>query len=260
MKVATWNVNSIRTRLERVTAWLRREAPDVLCLQELKVVDDDLPRTELEALGYHVEAWGQKTYNGVAILSRRPPTDVVRGIPEDGADAEARAIAATVDGVRVVCVYIPNGQRVTSEKFAYKLDWLDRLREGLAGTLADHRKVLVAGDFNIAPDDRDVHDPDAWRGQVHFHPKEHEALGRILALGLEDVFRRHHEEGGHYSWWDYRGGSFPRNEGLRIDLLLAGGALAGRSAEASIDAGERREDAGAGKPSDHAPVTAIFRA
>jgi exodeoxyribonuclease-3 len=259
MKIATWNVNSIRTRLERVTAWLAAHEPDVVCLQETKVVDDDFPRAELEDLGYAVETYGQKTYNGVALLSRHEMKDVARGISGDGDDAEARAIAATIDGVRVMSVYVPNGQSITSEKFAYKIDWLHRLLEGIDAERSPKDPMVVAGDFNIAPDDRDVYDPEQWRGRIHFHPKEHEALARFFDWGFADVLRAHHDEPGLYSWWDYRRGAFPRDLGLRIDLVLATEPMVRRSKDCVVDKDERKEPKGASKPSDHAPVVATFR-
>lgn len=256
MKIVTWNVNSIRTRLERVKAWVASHAPDVLCLQEIKVVDEDFPAEVFAELGYHVETYGQKTYNGVAILSRGEPSDVVRGLPHDGEGAEARAIAATIDGVRVINVYVPNGKKVTSDKFAFKMDWLTRLLERLGDECAGDTPVVLVGDFNIAPEERDVHDPAAWRGKVHFHPVEHAMLDRIKAVGLEDVFRKHDDAAGRYSWWDYRRGAFQRDLGLRIDLVLATSTAYAACSACTIDREERKE--GADKPSDHAPVVATF--
>ena len=249
MKIVTWNVNSIRSRHDRVVAWLERHEPDVLALQETKVVDDDFPHEAIEALGYHIEVFGQKTYNGVALLSRAPAEDVVRGMPGDDEDAQRRVIAGTFDGVRVVNVYVPNGQSVESEKFPFKLAWLGRLRDYLDETPSGADLVLL-GDFNIAPDDRDVYDPDAWRGKVLFHPKEHEALARISAWGLFDLFRDHHEEAGRFSWWDYRRLGFPKNKGLRIDLILGSASVRARCTACEIDRDERKGS----KPSDHAPV------
>jgi exodeoxyribonuclease-3 len=251
MRITTWNVNSIRQRLDRVRAWLFAHQPDVACLQETKVVDDDFPRAPFEDLGYAVETFGQKTYNGVALLSRKPVTDVTRGFPGDADDAQRRMIAATVAGVRIVNVYVPNGEAPDSPKFAFKMEWLARLTDWLRAAAATTNSLVVLGDFNIAPEERDVHFLDEWRGHVHFHPREHEALAKIRAVGLEDVFRRHHEEGGHYSWWDYRGLAFPRNDGLRIDLILASAAVAQRSKGCEIDRPERKGE----KPSDHVPVT-----
>lgn len=258
MKVVTWNVNSIRTRLERAQAWVVAHEPDVLCLQEIKVVDDDFPRGAFEDLGYHVATYGQKTYNGVALLSREPLEDVRRGLPHDGPDAQARLISATVAGVRVICVYVPNGKNLTSWHFAYKLDWLARLEEQLASEYDADQPLVLLGDFNIAPDERDVCDLEAWSGRVHFHPVEHAALARLMGWGLHDVFRRHHEEAGRYSWWDYRGGAFPRDRGLRIDLVLGTRSMLERSMACEIDREERKEQKDGTKPSDHAPVVATF--
>lgn len=254
MRIITWNVNSIRTRLDRVLALLERHDPDVLCLQEIKVLDEDFPRAAFEAKGWHVETHGQRTYNGVALISKAPAADVQRGLPDDAPDAQRRLIAGTFDGVRVINVYVPNGQSPESEKFAYKLDWLEQLLAMVeAGHGADDPVVLL-GDFNIAPDARDVHDPAAWEGKVHFHPKEHALLARFLQWGFLDVFRWHHREGGLYSWWDYRGGGFPRDHGLRIDLILGTETMAERSDDCFIDREERTGE----KPSDHAPVVADF--
>jgi exodeoxyribonuclease-3 len=248
LKVVTWNVNSIRSRLERAVAFLGREQPDVLCLQETKCTDDEFPREPFEELGYRVVLHGQRTYNGVAILSREEASEVVRGLPGDGEDAHKRLLAATVGGMRIVNVYVPNGQSVTSDKFPSKLaDFL--------GVLATpDAPLLLLGDFNIAPEDRDVHDPELWRGHVLFHPKEHEALHRIEGWGLHDLFRKHHSEGGLYSWWDYRMLGFPKNQGLRIDLILGTAPMLARSAACTIDRNERKGK----QPSDHAPVIATF--
>ncbi|MDA1194929.1 MAG: exodeoxyribonuclease III [Planctomycetota bacterium] len=254
MRIATWNVNSVRPRLDRVLAFLERQQPDVLCLQEIKVLDADFPRDRFEALGWHVETFGQPTYNGVAFISREQASDVVRGLPDDGDDAQRRLIAGTFFGVRVVNIYVPNGQSPESDKFVYKLDWLERLEQMLAGAHGPGDDLVLLGDFNIAPDDRDVHDPDAWRGHVHFHPKEHEALAKLQALGLADLFRWHERAGGHYSWWDYRGQGYECDAGLRIDLVLVTESMAERSEACFI---ERAERAGEGA-SDHAPVIADF--
>lgn len=250
MKVATWNVNSIRSRVERVVAWTEREMPDVLCFQEIKTTDELFPRARFEDLGYHVETFGQPTYNGVAILSRTRPKDVERGLPGDAPDAQKRLIAATVKGLRIVNVYVPNGQSPESDKFVFKLEWLVRLRDWL-NTVADPKDpLLLLGDFNIAPDERDVHDPERWRGKVHFHPLEHAALARITEWGLFDLFRKHHTEGGFYSWWDYRQLAFPKNYGLRIDLVLGTAPLLDRCKGSAIHRDERKGEG----PSDHAPV------
>lgn len=254
MKITTWNVNSIRSRLERALAWLDRREPDVVALQETKVVDEVFPREPFEERGYHVETFGQKTYNGVALLSKHPLQDVVRGFGDDP-DEERRLIAATVEGVKVVDVYVPNGKEVESPKFPFKLGWLDRLSAFLADYASSDEPLLLLGDFNIAPEDRDVHDPDAWRGKVLFHPKEHEALAKIQdTLGLTDLFRQHEDGDGLFTWWDYRQLGFPRNAGLRIDLLLGTASLAGRCEAVLIERDERKGK----KPSDHAPVTGYF--
>ncbi|MDP9121209.1 MAG: exodeoxyribonuclease III [Acidobacteriota bacterium] len=250
MKIATWNVNSIRQRIDRVAAWTGRERPDVLCLQETKCVDELFPLEPFTSQGYHVELYGQRTYNGVAILSLTPMTEVVRGLPDDPPDADRRLLAATIAGVRVVDIYVPNGQSVESEKFPFKLRWLERLHAFLAATASPRDPLLLLGDFNIAPEDRDVHDPELWRGQVLFHPLEHEALGRLTGWGLHDLFRLHHAEGGFYSWWDYRMLGFPKNRGLRIDLVLGTAPMRDRSTAATIDRNERKGKS----PSDHAPV------
>jgi exodeoxyribonuclease III len=255
VRVATWNVNSIRSRLARVVAWLQREQPDVLCLQETKVVDADFPRDAFEPLGYRVETFGQKTFNGVALLAREAPRDPRRGLPGDGPDDQKRLIGARLGGIDILNVYVPNGQEVGSDKFAYKLDWLGRLRRLLDTAYDPSGEVLVCGDFNIAPEDRDVHDPDLWRGQVLFHPDEHAALGRLTAWGLTDALRLRHPEGGLYTWWDYRALAFPRNHGLRIDYLLVTAPLAARCEDVVIHRDERKGE----KPSDHAPVVATFR-
>lgn len=255
MQVATWNVNSIRQRQERVLAWAARQGPDLVALQETKVPDEDFPRAAFEAAGWQVACFGQRTYNGMAFLSRQPLADVQRGLPGEAPDAQRRLLAATLGGVRVVNVYVPNGEAVESEKFAYKLEWLGRLESYLAGELARGLPLLLLGDFNIAPEDRDVHDPEAWRGQVLFHPREHAALARICALGLADLYRQHHAEPGRYTWWDYRALAFPKDRGLRIDLVLGNAAAAARCTACEIDREERKGE----KPSDHAPVRVTLR-
>ena len=252
MRIATWNVNSVRMRLPRVVEWLGRQQPDVLCLQETKTVDADFPRGEFEALGYHVEVFGQKTYNGVALLSRTRALAVVRGLPDDPPDADRRLIGGVFEGVRVIGVYVPNGTEVGSERFAFKLAWFRRLREMLEASCSTGDPVLICGDFNVAPEDRDVHDPDAWRGRLLFHPDEQEALRHLMAWGLVDAFRLHETRGGHYTWWDYRAGAFHRGWGLRIDLVLMTEALSARCRSVTIDRDARKGE----KPSDHAPVIA----
>ena len=254
MKIATWNVNSIRKRLDRVIAWLTQHQPDVLCVQETKVEDDSFPRLELEAAGYHVLCHGQKTYNGVALLSRQPARDPVRGFSDGVEDGQARFLVATFGDLRVGTVYVPNGQTVTSDKFAYKLAWLARWRSWLAAHADAIAPLALCGDINIAPDDRDVYDPAAFENQVLCHPDERAALAEICRWGLADVFRQHYHEAGLYTWWDYRQLAFPRNLGLRIDLVLCTASLASRCTAISIDREARKGQT----PSDHAPVIAEF--
>jgi exodeoxyribonuclease-3 len=254
MRLTTWNVNSIRSRLDRVVDWLRRRRPGVLALQETKVVDEAFPREAFEDLGYHIEVFGQKTYNGVALLSRDPLEDVVRGFGDDGDDEEKRLIAAVHRGVRVVCVYVPNGRSPDSPQFAHKLAWLRRLKEFLDAWASPEKPVVVMGDFNVAPDDRDVYDPEAWRGKVHFHPDEHAALAELEAWGLRDLLRVHEDAAGLYSWWDYRGVAFPRDAGLRLDLILGTPSAAARCTAVVMERDERKGE----KPSDHIPVTAFL--
>ncbi|HEY4572644.1 MAG TPA: exodeoxyribonuclease III [Thermoanaerobaculia bacterium] len=255
MRIATWNVNSVRSRLERVAAWTERERPDVLCLQEIKTTDDLFPLEPFAELGYHAEVFGQKTYNGVAILSLTPITKVVRNLPDDPEDAPRRLIAGTVGKVRIVNVYVPNGQSPESDKFVYKMDWLARLRAFLEATAKPSDPLLLLGDFNIAPEERDVRYPDLWRGHIHFHPREHEALARITSWGLHDLLRQHHEEGGLYSWWDYRQLAFQKNNGLRIDLILGTKKMLDRCTGVEIFRDERKGES----PSDHVPVVAAIK-
>lgn len=255
MHVATWNVNSIRAREERVLAWLAAARPDVVCLQELKVVDEKFPRAAVEALGYHVETHGQPTYNGVAILSRTPLADVERGFHDGEDDAQARFIAATTAAVRVLCAYVPNGEAPDSPKFVYKLRWLARLEAYLGRRLDPAAPALLCGDFNVAPADIDVHDPAAWAGHVLCTDDERAALARVLGDRLIDVVRRVHPDRQLFSWWDYRQLAFPKNRGLRIDHIVATPPLVERLDDAGVD-----RDARKGKqPSDHAPVWARFR-
>ncbi|MBI3820957.1 MAG: exodeoxyribonuclease III [Planctomycetes bacterium] len=255
MKIATWNVNSIRARQERVIAWLQKANPDVACLQETKVEDAIFPREPFEALGYRCEIFGQKSYNGVAILTKEPATDAERGFPDDGPDAHKRLIAATVGGVRIINIYVPNGESPESEKFKFKQEWLRKLEIWLRERHDPKTPTVLCGDFNIAPADIDVHDPEKWRGKVLFHPLEHEALNAIFKLGLKDAFRDLHSEPGLFSWWDYRGGAFHRGWGLRIDLMLMNDALAKHCKSIDIDREERK----GAQPSDHAPVVAEIR-
>jgi exodeoxyribonuclease-3 len=252
--VATWNVNSIRAREERLLAWLEKSAPDVVCLQELKVVDDDFPFETLRDVGYHAVALGQPTYNGVAILSREVPTHVVKGFEDGVDDPQARAITATVNGYTIASLYIPNGRTVGSEKWEYKLSWFERLERFVSDRLDLDDKVLLCGDFNVAPEDRDVAKPERWKDSVLCHPDGRAALARIVDLGLTDTTRMHHEGPGPYSWWDYRMLAFPKGDGVRIDHILASKSAAAKCVGASIDRDERKGK----KPSDHAPVLAVF--
>ncbi len=253
MRLATWNVNSLRVRLPHLRDWLAENPMDVVALQETKLTDADFPREEIEALGMSVVFSGQRTYNGVALLARTPIEDVVAGIPGFD-DEQKRVLAGTVAGVRVVDVYVPNGQTVGSEKYAYKLRWLEALRGYVADQLARHERLVVLGDYNIAPEDRDVHDPKAWEGSVHVSGPERAALRALLETGLEDCFRRFEQPEKSFSWWDYRMMAFRRNAGLRIDLVLASRALAGKCAACHIDKAPRKLE----RPSDHAPVVAAF--
>jgi exodeoxyribonuclease-3 len=253
MKLATWNVNSLKVRLPHLTDWLAQARPDIVCLQELKLEDAKFPHEELEAAGYVAACHGQKTYNGVAILARTAPAEVDRGIP-GFADEQKRVIIATIDGTRVVCVYCPNGQAVGSDKYDYKLRWFAALKDYLAQELKRHPRLAVAGDFNVAPEDRDVHDPKAWEGQVHVSEPERAAWRALLQLGLKDSFRLFEQPEKTYSWWDYRMMAFRRNAGLRIDQILVSAELAGRCTACSIDKAPRRLE----RPSDHAPVIAEF--
>jgi len=254
MKLATWNVNSVKVRLPQLLEWLSGAKPDVACLQELKSEAANFPRAELEAAGYASAVSGQKTYNGVAILSRMPLGEVVAGIP-NFADEQKRVIAATVQDVRMLCVYCPNGQAVGSEKYAYKLRWFAALREYLQAELQKHPRLVVAGDFNVAPEDRDVHDPKAWEGQVHVSEPERTAWRELLALGLHDSFRLFEQPGKVFSWWDYRMLGFRRNAGLRIDHILLSAPLAQACAASTIDKAPRKLE----RPSDHAPAVVELR-
>ena len=253
MKIATWNVNSLRVRLPQLGQWLGAAPVDVVGLQELKLPDEEFPRGAVEALGYRAAWCGQKTYNGVALLARQPLEDVLAGIPGFD-DPQRRVVAATVGGVRVINVYVPNGQAVGSDKFAYKLGWLERLSGYVEAELGRHPQLALVGDFNVAPEDRDVHDPAEWIGSVHVSPEERAALGRLLDAGLVDVFRLFDQPPATFSWWDYRMGAFRRNRGLRIDLVLASRALSARCSACEVDRGPR----GWERPSDHAPVVATF--
>jgi exodeoxyribonuclease-3 len=254
VKIASWNVNSVRQRLAHIKDWLETHQPDVLALQEIKVITEGFPAAEFEPLGYQAAVDGQKAYNGVAFLSRRAAGDLGRGMP-NFADEQKRVLAATFGDVRVYDLYVPNGQSVGSEKYQYKLRWLGALHEHLREELRQHPRMVVVGDFNIAPEDRDVHDPEAWRGQVLCSDAEREKLAALMALGFVDVFRRFEQPEHAFSWWDYRAAGFRRNHGLRIDLILASPAMAAACTATAIDVEPRRRE----QPSDHAPVWATFQ-
>jgi len=251
--VASWNVNSLKVRLPQLGEWLGANPVDVIGLQETKLTDENFPQADIEALGYHVLRSGQKTYNGVALLSRQPIEDAKLAL--DGLDDPQRRVAiGTSGGVRYVNLYVPNGQAVGSEKYEYKLRWLDALYRTLEAELAAHPRVVVMGDFNIAPDDRDVYDPLAWAGQILCSDAERAALARLLGLGLHDSFRLFEQPPATFSWWDYRQAGFRRNLGLRIDLILASDALRAACRTSTVDREPRRAE----RPSDHAPVFAHF--
>jgi exodeoxyribonuclease-3 len=253
MKLATWNVNSLKVRLPHVLQWLMDNPVDVLCLQETKLTDDKFPSAEIEAAGYHVAFSGQKTYNGVAILSKSPLIDVVKNNPRFD-DPQQRILAATIDGVRIVCAYVPNGQSVDSDKYDYKLAWLAALGEWLAEEAKTYPELAVLGDYNIAPKDQDVHDPVAWVGQVLVSERERAALQHLLDLGLQDAFRLFEQAEKSFSWWDYRQLGFRLNKGMRIDHILLSKALAQRCHACAIDRTPRKWE----QPSDHAPVIATL--
>jgi len=253
-RLATWNVNSLKVRLSHLLDWLGQNRPDAMCLQETKTVDENFPAEALRAAGYRAVYSGQKTYNGVAILSRADATDVSIGIA-DFPDELKRVIAATVGGVRVVSVYCPNGQAVGSEKYAYKLKWFAALKDYLSRELHQHPRLAVAGDFNVAPEDRDVHDPKRWEGEIHVSEPERAAFRKLLQLGLADAFRLFPQPEKEFSWWDYRLNAFQRGWGLRIDEILLSPELAARCAACIIDKRPRSLE----RPSDHAPVIAELR-
>lgn len=253
MKIATWNINSLNVRLPQVLTWLAAEQPDVLALQETKLPDEKFPRAEIEAAGYYSVYAGQKTYNGVALLSREPVQDVVSGIPGFD-DVQKRVLAATVGGIRVIDLYVPNGESVDSDKYRYKLNWLDALTVWIRQELAAHPQVVVLGDFNIAPESRDVHDPERWKEKVLCSTPEREAFRKLLETGLCDTFRLFEQPEKIFSWWDYRMQGFRRNHGLRIDHVLASDAMCKRCTSSRIDKAPRANE----RPSDHAPAMAEF--
>lgn len=251
MKLAAWNVNSLKVRLPQLLEFLATRAPDIVCLQETKLIDDNFPCAEIEAAGYQTVFSGQKTYNGVAILSRTPMSDVCIGIANFD-DELKRVIAATIDGVRLVCVYCPNGQSVGSDKYIYKLKWFDALAAWLKDEIARYPKLAVLGDFNVAPEDRDVHDPAAWVGSVLVSDEERARFQALLALGLQDSFRLFDQPAKTFSWWDYRMLGFQKNQGLRIDHILLTKPLAKACTSSIVDRPMRKLE----RPSDHAPVVA----
>jgi exodeoxyribonuclease III len=250
VKIATWNVNSVKARLPHVLAWLDSAKPDVLCLQEIKCVTEEFPGLEIQALGYRIEALGQRSYNGVALLSRHPMSDVRRGLPGDPADAQARYIEATITGIRVASLYLPNGNPVDSDKYPYKLAWLRRLDAHAAGLLDEELSFVLAGDYNVCPTDDDVYDPVGWRDDALCRAESRAAFRSIVNRGLVDAFRTYHPEPHRYSFWDYQAGRWSRDEGLRIDHLLLSPQAADRLADADIDKAPRGRD----KASDHTPV------
>jgi exodeoxyribonuclease-3 len=253
MKIATWNVNSLKVRLPHVLDWLDASNADILCLQETKTTDEYFPAAELEAAGYHVAFSGQKTYNGVAIISKEKPENIITDV-HGLEDPQRRILGATIDGVRVLDLYVVNGQEVGSDKYAHKLHWLEKVTDHISEQLQDHERFIVLGDFNIAPEDRDVYDPEAWHERILCSTPERDALQKILDLGLADTFRLFEQEEKSYSWWDYRAAGFRRNRGLRIDLVLASRALADSCVTCTIDKEPRRLE----RPSDHTPVIAEF--
>lgn len=258
-RLVTWNVNSLRQRLPRLLALLERHAPDVVCLQETKVVDEEFPATVLADAGYRSVSFGQRPFNGVAILAREEPAEVLRGFPRDPAPDSARVLSARVADLRVVSVYAVNGKRVGDPAYELKLAWLDALADWIGSAFDPDEPLIVAGDFNVAPDDRDVHDPELWRGQNLASEPERERIRRLLAAGLVDLGRRAAgDTTGPFTWWDYRMGAFHRGWGLRIDLALATRPIADRLVSVEVDRNERKPTSGEGKPSDHAPVVVTW--
>ena len=249
MKIASWNVNGIRARIDPVVAWIKENQPDVLALQETKVVDELFPHEPFEAMSYAVEAFGQKSYNGVANITKKTSEDTSKGMAGFN-DPQTRVISTTHDGIRVVNVYVPNGQAIGTEKFSYKLEWLNHLKNMLDNDLKKYPKMIVLGDFNIAPSDDDIHDPNEWKDKILCSDQERSAFEEILSLGFHDSFRLFEKGSGFYSWWDYRAAAYRRGLGLRIDLLLASDELKSACKKGYIDEKPRALE----KPSDHTPV------
>jgi exodeoxyribonuclease-3 len=253
-KISTWNVNSLRVRLEHVIQWLAAEQPDVLVLQETKLTDDQFPQEDIKAAGYHVVFSGQKTYNGVAILSKMKPEDTIMDIPKLD-DPQRRILATTIKGIRILNVYVVNGSEVGSDKYAYKLDWISKVTDWVAAQRKQHQKFIILGDFNIAPNDHDVHNPKSWHERILCSTPERHALKALLNLGFVDSFRQFEQQDKTWSWWDYRRASFEKNRGLRIDLILSSDLLSERCTACFVD----KEPRGWERPSDHAPVIAEYR-
>lgn len=249
LKLASWNVNSLKIRLDQVLEWLKVSGTDILALQETKLMDEQFPQQSFADRHFHFVFSGQKTYNGVAIISKYPLRDIVTDAP-DFVDPQRRILAATIGELRLINLYIPNGMAVGSEKYTYKLLWLEKVTAFIKSQLETYKQVAVVGDFNIAPEDRDVHDPEVWKDGIHVSPLERKAFHDLIALGLKDSFRNFTQEGQHFSWWDYRAGAFRRNHGLRIDHILLSEELNKQCLESGIDIGPRRAE----RPSDHAPV------
>lgn len=255
MRLASWNINSLRKRLDRLLPWIVEKQYDVICLQETKCSDDLFPELELAAAGYRAIFHGQKSYNGVAIIARGELFDPVASLCDEVVDEQARVIAATFAGVRIFCIYAPNGQAIGSPAFTYKLKWFRRLRDCVARAQKHFSDIIVCGDFNVAPEDRDVHDPALWHGAIMCSEPERSAFTTFAEIGLRDTLRLHHRESGLFTWWDYRMLAFPKNRGLRIDEILVSETLAGHCVDAGID----REMRKGPDPSDHAPIWAEFR-
>jgi exodeoxyribonuclease-3 len=251
LKVTTWNVNSIGIRLPVVLSWLKKNAPDILLLQELKCTDDKFPALEFESLGYQTAVFGQKSWNGVAIISKHPIENVLRGLPGGAGDEQSRYIEATVKGVRVASIYLPNGNPVDTEKYPYKLGWMDRLRDHAANLLMSHGPIVLGGDYNIIPEDRDCYDPALWRDDALFRLESRRKFRAICNLGYTEAFRALHPDSEEYTFWDYQAGAWPKNNGIRIDHFLLSAAAADRLKACAIDKTPRGED----NPSDHVPVT-----